>query len=179
MELLNDNRKSHKLETIFFEQNTEEKRGIFCYYVIKKVKDSKNWTEPYDVLRRMIPTPSNYEESKRSFNELIFKPFTNLLIEMLEESRTDDLSNYFSKAEKEENEERIDDIYEKLEKLNLGNEIIYEELQDLKEQLGILTKKNWIQLLKGKLIDSGIEIASEAAIKIIWKGITGQDVLLS
>jgi hypothetical protein len=176
---LDDISKSNTLEKIFFEQNTSEKRGIFCFFVIKRVKDSNKWTEPYDTLRRILPTPLNYEESKIRFNELILMPFISLLNEMLEESRTDELSDYFSRSEKKENEERINEIIEKLEKLNLGNEILYEELQDLKTQLGILTKKNWIQLLKGKLIDAGLEMATEAAIKLIWKGITGQDFLLS
>lgn len=43
-------------------------------------------------------------------------------------------------------------ILEELEKQGFGQQIIFEEIEDLKNHFN-LGKKNWFQLLKGKVID--------------------------
>jgi predicted nuclease with TOPRIM domain len=53
----------------------------------------------------------------------------------------------------EEMEKKINEIIERLTVLGYGQEIIFDELQELKDLYTKLSKKTWGQLLKGKLID--------------------------
>lgn len=48
---------------------------------------------------------------------------------------------------------RIDNIIEHLTTLGYGQEIIFNEIEELRELQNKLSKKSWKQLLKGKLID--------------------------
>jgi hypothetical protein len=173
-----DDRRIHKVEELFYELNSEQKQGAFAFFIMKKIKNEDHWTSPYDLVIRIFHPGLEYEVAKDKFSELIFKPFVNLVVEVLEESKTDNLDNYFSKKEVKETEDKIDKIIEELVKLSLGQEVIYEELQDLKEQLKVLNKKNWLQLLKGKLVDIGIAEGSLEIIKFIYKNITGDDLPL-
>ena len=166
-----------KAEKLFDQQTTNQNLGAYSYYFIRSIKDDENWSTPFEVTLRVFHGGTNYEDLKDRFIEIIFKPFISLLIEILEESKTDNLDDYFSKKEIKETEDRIDEIIEKLAYLSMGQEIIYDELQDLKEQLNVLSKKNWIQLLKGKLIDLSVIKVAEESIKLIYKGITGEDIL--
>lgn len=72
---------------------------------------------------------------------------------------------------------KIDDLMGKLEKLGFGQEIIYDELEELKELYIHLNKKNWGELVKGKIIDLGLQqIINEDIMKLIYNSITN-DVL--
>lgn len=78
---------------------------------------------------------------------------------------------------KEEVSERIDELIDKLDKLGLGQEILFDELQELKELYGQLNKTNWGQLLKGKLIDLGLsQVIDKDTVKFVYEFIT-KDVL--
>ncbi len=69
----------------------------------------------------------------------------------------------FSPAEESVLQSRLNEIIDKLEKQGLGQEIIYDEIESLKSHFN-LGKKNWFQLLKGKMIDLTIEKALEKTI---------------
>lgn len=58
---------------------------------------------------------------------------------------------------------RINEVINKLEKLELGQEIIFNEIDEMKEHFN-LGKKKWLQLLKGKLIELGLTYAVEKSI---------------
>jgi hypothetical protein len=78
---------------------------------------------------------------------------------------------------KEEVSERIDELIDKLNKLGLGQEILFDELQELKDLYGQLNKTNWGQLLKGKLIDLGFsQVIDKDTVKFVYEFIT-KDVL--
>lgn len=47
----------------------------------------------------------------------------------------------------------IDEVTAELKKLGLGQEILFDELEELKKLSSTLNKKNWKQLVKGKLVD--------------------------
>jgi hypothetical protein len=51
---------------------------------------------------------------------------------------------------------KLNEIAEQLQNLGYGQEIIFDEIESLKNHFN-LGKKNWFQLLKGKLIDLTIE----------------------
>ena len=58
---------------------------------------------------------------------------------------------------------KINEIIEKLEKLGVGQEVIFNEIDDLKYHFN-LGKKTYFQLVKGKLFDIGIAYGVEKAI---------------
>lgn len=58
----------------------------------------------------------------------------------------------FSTEQESELHNKLNDILEKLEKQGIGQQIIFEEIEDLKNHFN-LGKKNWFQLLKGKVVD--------------------------
>lgn len=65
------------------------------------------------------------------------------------EPKTDD---QFSNEEESELHNKLNDILDKLKKQGFGQQIIFEEIEDLKNHFN-LGKKNWFQLLKGKVVD--------------------------
>ncbi|MDC9724038.1 MAG: hypothetical protein PSN34_14875 [Urechidicola sp.] len=70
---------------------------------------------------------------------------------------------------------KIDEIIATLEKQNFGQEILFNELQELKELYPKLSKKNWGQVLKGKLIDLGFaQIINQEIAEKIFTELTNQ-----
>lgn len=70
---------------------------------------------------------------------------------------------------------KINAIINELEKIGLGQEILYEELEKLKELHSELDKKDWGQLLKGKLFDLGISKAiSPEVVGYVYRELTEQ-----
>ncbi len=79
--------------------------------------------------------------------------------------------------DKQEISSQIDELKLKLKELGVGQEVIFNELDELKELYSSLNKKNWGQLLKGKIIDLGIEqVIDKDVAEMIFKSIT-KDVL--
>lgn len=66
------------------------------------------------------------------------------------------IEEQFTTEEESELHLKLNDILEKLEKQGFGQQIIFEEIEDLKNHFN-LGKKNWFQLLKGKVIDLTIK----------------------
>ena len=76
-------------------------------------------------------------------------------------------------------EDKVNEIIEYLKKLGYGQEIIFDELQELKEFYQTLNKKNWGQLLKGKLIDLSLaKLIENDTIKFIYESLTDKKLLL-
>ncbi|MGB8191730.1 MAG: hypothetical protein WCF67_07425, partial [Chitinophagaceae bacterium] len=73
----------------------------------------------------------------------------------------------FAGHEKVDMNAKIDEVLESLQNLGLGQQIIFEEIEELKQHLN-LNKKTWTQLLKGKLIDLAVAsiISKETASRI-------------
>ena len=73
-------------------------------------------------------------------------------------------------------DKRIDNIVEHLEKLGLGQEIIFNEIDELRELQHKLSKKSWSQLLKGKLIDLALnKLVSIETISSIYEYLTNDN----
>lgn len=62
----------------------------------------------------------------------------------------------FSPEQESELHNKLNDILEGLEKQGVGQEVLFEEIEDLKNHFN-LGKKNWFQLLKGKVVDMTIK----------------------
>lgn len=86
----------------------------------------------------------------------------------------DDISNSQTEVDN-----RIDEIITTLNNLGLGQEILFEELQELKELYGKLNKKNWSQIVKGKIVDLALaKVIENDTIKYIYEKLTGHDLRL-
>jgi hypothetical protein len=67
----------------------------------------------------------------------------------------------------------MDDIKTTLDRLNLGHEILYNEMQELKGLYNKLSHKNWGQLLKGKLVDIAIsKMVDMKTLEFVYKELT-------
>lgn len=86
--------------------------------------------------------------------------------------------NHSSKGD-DELSSKLDKVLEGLKRNEMGSEIIFNELEELREQITNLNKKNWTQLLKGKLVDlvatKSLGFTFEAA-KHIFTDLTGQSL---
>jgi hypothetical protein len=78
----------------------------------------------------------------------------------------------FSSEQKSDLQSTLNDIKSKLSELGFGQQIIFDELDELKEHLN-LGKKNWFQLLKGKLFDLSVsKVLEETVIKDIYESLS-------
>ena len=74
---------------------------------------------------------------------------------------------------------KIDLVIEKLNKLGYGQEILYKELEEMKQMHLKLNKKNWTQLVKGKLVDLTLsKVIDKTVFELITIEIFGEDFLL-
>jgi hypothetical protein len=68
---------------------------------------------------------------------------------------------------------KIDSIIDHLKKLGYGQEIIFDEIEELRELDGKLSKKSWRQLLKSKLFDLAVEeVINKDVAKEIYEYLT-------
>lgn len=96
----------------------------------------------------------------------------------VEEKRKEFIENYEDiNFDKKQLDERIDEIIERLNNLGLGQEILFDELQELKDTYTKLSKKNWGQLLKGKLFDIGLsKLVENDTLKFIYEQLTNHEL---
>jgi hypothetical protein len=83
----------------------------------------------------------------------------------------------YSRIDKSQEElsDKIDEIIAILKKQNFGQEILFNELEELKELYSTLNKKNWGQVLKGKLIDLGLaQVINKDIMEQIFSELTDQ-----
>lgn len=81
------------------------------------------------------------------------------LIEEASDEKKYEPSDIIDAEEKELIKRRLDEFSERLARMEVGQQITYddlmEELETLKKLLNVLGKKDWGQILKGKLVDAG------------------------
>lgn len=85
-----------------------------------------------------------------------------------------------TKKSKDENlNAKLDQALLNLQKLGFGQEIIFEELEEMREQIGKLNKKNWGQLLKGKLMDLAVgQVLNKETAGDVFRFLTDQSLTL-
>lgn len=156
---------------------TPDQQGAFGYFLLDRTtkKEKKGSADEYLYLaHNWFDSYGDFDQWKEDFNTFIFKPFNDILNWYISESQSYNADDYFSKKEITEFSDKLDDL---LNDVRLGQEIIFDEIQDLKEQLKDMKKKNWGELLKGKLFDLTLNklISIDMFSKII-KLMTGEDL---
>ena len=74
---------------------------------------------------------------------------------------------------------KMDEILEHLKKHGLGQEIIFDELQELKDLYSKVPKKNWQEMLTGKLVSLGLrKLLSLESMEFIYKELTNNQFRL-
>ena len=90
-------------------------------------------------------------------------------------------SDTFSEAERDEVIRKLNEFAERLTKIEVGQQITYddlmEELETLKKLLGVLGKKDWSQVLKGKLVDAGFGTLADQVVDLIISTFKGNKFL--
>lgn len=82
-------------------------------------------------------------------------------------------------TKKTELDKKMDAVIEQLTKLGFGQEIIFNEIAELRELQYKLSKKSWSQLLKGKLIDLALDkLISVEAAKTVYEYLTSNNFKL-
>lgn len=78
----------------------------------------------------------------------------------------------FTSQEESDLHSKLNDIIDKLHQQGLGQEIIFDEIESLKNHFN-LGKKTWFQLVKGKVIDLALEkTLDETIVKDIYSTLT-------
>jgi len=76
-------------------------------------------------------------------------------------------------------DKKLDEIATKLRALGYGQEILFNELEELRELQTTLSKKTWTQVLKGKLFDMGVEqVINMATASMIYEFLTNDQLKL-
>ena len=79
------------------------------------------------------------------------------------------------KASESSLNEKIDEILERLNKLGLGQEIIYDDFEEMRALQEKLSKKSWSQLLKGKLFDLTVsKLLNKDTANFIYEFLTNE-----
>lgn len=173
---VNDFNRSVKFYKNILEQiTTRELQGALGYfYIFEKFKAEKKYRTHYlDGIRNWY-SARDYIEHKEKFNTYFFEPFIELFEWFYRESKANSVLDYFSEETQNEILVRIDTLEKKL---GVGQEVVFNEVHDLKKLIKKLNKKNWSETIKGKFIDLAINnVISFDTAKDIIETITGDKI---
>ena len=179
LEPLNDQTPERTKKDIVETLLTPDLQGAFGYLLInKKFKEPRKFSAHYiDLSWKWYSKGHNYNEQQDGFNFYFLKPFKELFDWYLSESQTENESDYFSYKSQEKVFEKLEKLEEMLTKQGFGQEIIFKEIEELKQLTKKLNKKNWGEVIKGKFVDLALGgiLTKEAAIKAI-EFITGTEL---
>lgn len=123
---------------------------------------------------------NGYVEARRFAGSKVHAKLTVVGYMFIEEAHQPATENYndihFSPSELVQ---KMDEIKDELDKLGLGHEILYNEMEELKNLYKTLNKKNWGQLLKGKLLDIAVgKLVDNATISFVYEALTDHKLKL-
>jgi len=130
--------------------------GVFGYCFLKNVTITSERTQPEIEEIFGWEKVSNYDEAFESFENMVLNPFYRVFKWYIEERQTDNSEDYFSVSELQKLNNKIDDLKDEISSmynyLNLGQEIIFEELEEIKEIAKSQKKKYVIRIIIGSLL---------------------------
>ena len=173
---------NHKIKKEVLELlKTRELQGAFGYFEIKNMfEKSPKYNSSYiELSNKWYKVEGNYNESQEFFNTYFFKPFIELIEWYFRESKIKNEIDYFSREEISLFNHNFELLKNQIERLEFGQEIIFNETDEIKDLINGLNKKNWTELIKGKFTDLilGSVISIENA-ELLIKTITGEKISL-
>lgn len=157
---------------------THELQGAFGYFNIKELLSYTNLRvyDAFNLSSKWYGNRQSMDDTKDVFNDNFFIPFIELLTWYLKESQSYNAYDYFSKKEVKIFDEKLDEIKELIYALKDGQEVIFEEIEDLREQLLHSKKKNWTEMFKGKFYDFVFQkTITETIFKEAFNILTGKE----
>ncbi|MCS4435878.1 hypothetical protein [Aquiflexum gelatinilyticum] len=98
---------------------------------------------------------------------------TSVGVEYIEDLSVEkyDPQDLIDPIEKEILKSKLDELLERLKRIEVGQQITYDDLMDeietLKKLLDVLGKKDWRQMLKGKLVDAGFGLVANEVFDLL------------
>lgn len=158
---------------------TREDQGAFAYFALKdKFLKKPKYSEHYlNLSQEWYETRSDYYEWKSVFDTYFTEPFREIVEWYLRESATENENDYFSYEKQDELSQQLNRMEEMLIKNGFGQEIIFDEIHDVKKLTKKLNQKNWKEVIKGKFADLVLEklISIEIANKVV-ESLTGEKI---
>jgi hypothetical protein len=154
-------------------------------YLLNALYQNRFDGRTYDVFELLNDIVDNLVEAKelaRSINKEglvkfyeskdgIHLEINSLGIEHVEDNNHYSNNDLFTLEEKTSISKKLDKLFIRLNQIEKGQEIIYddlsEEFKELRKLLEVLNKKNWRQILKGKLVEAGLGTISNEVSEVI------------
>ncbi|RZL44959.1 MAG: hypothetical protein EOP00_18565 [Pedobacter sp.] len=158
---------------------SREIQGAFgFFYITEKFEVNPKFRTHYLDDIRSWYGGKDYNEQNERFKTYFFTPFVELFNWFLRESETINPNDYFSEESQQNIIARIDSLEENLSlKLSIGNQIVFEEVEEVKDLVTFLNKKNWIEIIKGKFVDLALaEVISKEVATSIVESIIGTKI---
>ncbi|WP_452231478.1 hypothetical protein [Lacinutrix sp. MEBiC02595] len=179
---LKQSRIRHKLTKEFMSSlKTREIQGAFAYFEIKeKYQVEKKYTNHYiESANEWYEVSGNYNDWQEDFNSYFFEPFIELIQWYFRESKIKQEYDYFSREEIHNYENNFETLKSQIMKLEFGQEIIFNEADEIKDLISGLNKKNWTEVIKGKFNDMVLgKVISIETAELLIKTITGENINL-
>lgn len=161
---------------------TREKQGAFGFFELdEKFREERKHSDFFiESAHQWYDAGGNYLEWHEYFNSYFFEPFIELIIWYFRESKIKQENDYFSREEISVISDNYDSLKSQILKLEYGQEIIFNETDEIKELITGLNKKNWTELIKGKFRDLIIsKVISLETAELLIKTITGEHISLN
>lgn len=170
-----------------------EERQVFILQKLALVNNGSYYDVRW-ILESNAIVPRNYNEPFELTKELEIMGFVKIFgtLSGLSASITAQGVKYLEQLEKEipvvtnsdapgyaQMSAKIDEMVEMLVKAGVEREILFEEMQELKELYAKLSKKTWRQLVLGKLADLSLsKLVENETIHFVYEQITGEHLNL-
>ncbi|MBA6153099.1 hypothetical protein [Gelidibacter maritimus] len=161
--------------------STREIQGAFAYFEIKdKFEIERKFTNFYiELAYEWYEASGNYNEWQELFKSYFFEPFIELIEWYFRESKIKQEYDYFSREEISQIEHNFENLKSQISKLEFGQEIIFNETDEIKDLISGLNKKNWTEIIKAKFNDMILgKIISLETAELLIKTITGENIKL-
>ena len=172
--------------------NTKEKKNVILRFLYDR-KESGSYIDLKDLSRSNpqiswvdIEQVAEFFSSEGYIKKSSTKESVNAIItlegiEYVEKLYEYQPSDRIDSLEQEILADKVDELLERLKKVELGQQVIYDdlvdELQELKKLLSVLGKKDWKQILQGKLVDAGLGSIASEVMKAMAETFSKQNLL--
>lgn len=160
---------------------TREKQGAFSYFeIIDKFKIKKKYSNHFiELSKDWYRVGGSFDKYQEKFNTFFFEPFIELLDWYFRESKIQNEKDFFSREEIDLYNSNFENLKKQITKLEFGQEIIFNETDEIKLLISGLNKKNWKELIKGKFNDMIIGgIINIEMAELLIETITGEKIHL-